>query len=149
MTLKERLIADLKDAMRSGDTIRKNVIRLVRAAIKNAEIAAQKEISDEQVAALIAKDIKRSQESIEYFEKGDRQDLISAELAKIDILAKYLPEQLPDETIVQTVEQVIAALGASGPASLGPVMRESMAKLKGNVDGRRVNQIARELLGKQ
>jgi len=146
MTLKEQLMDDLKQAMRSGDTMRKNVIRMVRAAIKNAEITAQQELDDAQVITLIAKDIKRSQESIEYFKQGNRQDLIAEEQAKIEILSAYMPQQLSDKEITATVRQIIDELGVSGPAGIGPVMKASMAKLKGSADGRRVSQIARQLL---
>ena len=147
MTLKEGLMDDLREAIHHGDVVRKNVIRMVRAAVANAEIEWQRPATDDEILALINKEIRTSQESLAFFAQGNRQDLVAEEEAKIAILEQYLPEQLTDKEVTQAVQQVIVDLAANGLGSLGPVMREAMASLKGRADGHRVNQIARELLG--
>lgn len=146
MNLKERLMADLKEAMRSRDVPRRGTIRLVRSAIKNAEIEWQRDATDEQILEIIAREAKRRIEAIEAFRQGGREDLVAMEQAELAILEQYLPEQLSQEEIKRVVQQVITELGASGMGQMGPVMRQAMAQLKGKADGRLVNQVAREIL---
>ncbi len=148
MSLQDRLMADLKDSMRSGDTIRKDAIRMIRAAIQNAEIELQRKVSDEEVIQIISREIKKREEALVMFRQGRREDLVTTEEAGIRVLQGYLPEQLSQDQIVAAVEQIIGELGATGPAQMGPVMREAMARLKGRVDGRLVNQIVREALSR-
>jgi len=146
VTIKERLMADLKQAMREGDTVRRDAIRMARAAILNYEKAQLKEATEEEVIAVLLHEVKQRNESIELFRQGHRDDLVAAEEAQIAVLQMYLPRQLEPEEIEQAVRNIIAELGASGPQQLGIVMREAMSRLKGQADGRLVNQIARELL---
>ena len=146
MNLKERLMADLREAMRSRDVPRRGTIRLVRSAIKNAEIEWQRDATDEQILEIIAREAKRRIEAIEAFRQGGREDLVAMEQAELAILEQYLPEQLSQEEIKRVVQQVITELGASGMGQMGPVMRQAMAQLKGKADGRLVNQVAREIL---
>lgn len=148
MNLQERLMADLKDAMRTQDTPRKEAIRMVRAAIQNAKIAAQRELSDDEVQALIAREIRMRNEAIELFRQGKREDLVAQEEAQVIILKRYLPQQLSREEIVPVVQRIIEQIGATSPNQLGLVMREAMAQLKGQAEGQLVNQIARELLAR-
>ena len=146
MGLEERLMADLRDAMRSKDAVRKEAIRLLRAAVKNAEIEEQRSLSDSEIEDLVRRDIKRREEAIEMFEKGGREDLVTQEKAKIAVLEEYMPEQLSEDEIREVVNEIVDELGASGLSDLGPVMREAMARLRGQADGRLVNQVAREIL---
>lgn len=146
MNLKERLMDDLKTAMRAQDTPRKEAIRMVRAAIGNAEIAAQRELREDEVLALVAREIKMRNEAIEMFRQGHRDDLVTQEEAQVIILKQYLPQQLSREEIELVVRGIVEQLGAAGPNQLGAVMREAMAQLKGKADGQLVNQIAREIL---
>jgi len=148
MNLKERLVADLYEAMRQKDIPRKEAIRMIRAAITNAEIAWQREASDQEVQDIIAQEIKRRVEALELFRKGGRTEVVAVEEAGINVLKGYLPEQLTREQIVAVVERVVTEMGASGPAQLGPVMRQVMAQLKGKADGRLVNEVVREALNK-
>ncbi len=147
MTLQERLTADLYAAMRKGDTHRKEAIRMIKAAIQNAEIEWQRPASDEEVQGLIAREIKRRVEAIELFRKGHRDDLVNAEEIEVGILREYLPQQLGREQIIEVVRRIANDMGVSGPAQMGPVMRQAMAELKGKADGRLVNEIVREILG--
>ena len=147
MSLKERLMEDLKRAIKERDERRKSTLRLVRAAIVNAEIERyRQELDDEGVLAIIANEAKKRRESIAEFAKGGRQDLVDQEEAELQILLEYLPKQMTREEIVATAQRVIEEVGATGPAQMGEVMRRLMPQLKGRADGRLVNQIVREIL---
>ncbi len=146
MNLHERLTADLKEAMRNNDVARKNVIRMVRAAVQNAEIDLHREATDAEILDLIAREMKRRTEAVEMFRRGGRADLVAQEESELAILQAYLPQQLSREEIEAAVRVVVAEMGATGPAQMGPVMREIMARLKGQADGRVVNEIVRHVL---
>jgi hypothetical protein len=144
--LKQKLTDDLKQALRSEDKVRRSVIRLLRSAIQNAEIARRSRLSDADIMAVIAKEIRQHQESIEAFKKGDRQDLVAHEEAELAILKEYLPRQMTREEIVQAARQVIEEVGAQGPGDKGKVMPRLIAQLKGKADGREINAVVTELL---
>lgn len=146
MNLQERLLADLNDAMRARDSIRKDAIRMVRAALQNAEIEVQHELNDQEVQQLITRDIKHREEAIELLCKANRLELVQIEKASIQVLRAYLPQQLSSEQVEQAVRDVVARLGSSGPGQFSAVMREAMAQLKGQADGRVVSEIVRKLL---
>lgn len=146
VNLQERLMEDLKDAVRARDSIRKDAIRMLRASIKNAEIAAQKELDDAQIQQLVVKDIKRREEAIEFLRKANRPELVEIEQASIRILSQYLPEQMSREEVERVVTEVIAALNAHDVSQMGTVMHEAMRQLKGKADGRMVSELVREHL---
>lgn len=150
MTLKQRVIEDLKDAMRAVDDPdhknRLSAIRMLKADIMNAEIAKKSELGDEEIVALIQRQIKIRNESIEQYEKGGRRDLIDKERKEAAILAKYLPEQMSDEELLKMAKEAIEATGASSPKEMGKVMSHMMPILKGRADGKRVNQLVSKLL---
>jgi uncharacterized protein YqeY len=146
VNLKERLMADLRDAMRQGDPGRRDAIRMARAAVINAEIAWQREASDQEVQQVIAQEVKRRVEAIELFRRGGRDDLVREEEAQLAILRAYLPEQLSREEVTEVVRRVIDEMGVTGLAQMGPVMRQVMAELKGKADGRMVNEVVRDIL---
>ena len=145
-SLKERLTSDLKQAMKSGDTMRRNVIRLVMSAIRNAEIAKRGELEEPDVIGVIAKEARQRQESIDAFKQGNRQDLVSQEEAELAILQEYLPQQAGREEIVAAAQQIIIEVGAEGPRDKGKVMPRLIAQFKGKADGREINDIVTELL---
>lgn len=149
MTLEERLSDDLKDAMRSGDETRKLAIRSVKTAITEAKVsgAAARVLTDQDVLAIIAKQIKQRRDSAEEFAKGGRTDLVAKEEAEMAVLQVYLPEQLDDAAIRQRAEVVIAELGVTDLRGMGPVMKRLSAELRGQADGQAINRIVRELLG--
>jgi len=147
--LQQRLLDDLKDAMRSGDQRRKLAIRAVRAAITNAEIERRRSLTEDEILALIAKEVKQRRESIVQFRKGGREDLVAQEQAEIEALEKYLPRQLSPEEIRAEAQRVIAEVGATGPRDMGRVMGKLMPAMRGRADGRQVSQIVRELLAGQ
>ena len=145
--LKQKLMDDLKQALRDGDKGKRSVIRLVMAAVKNAEIARQTELDDGSILGVIAKEVRQRRESIEAFKQGNRQDLVAQEEAELAILQGYLPEQLTREEIIAEARRVIGEVGAQGPADKGKVMPKLIAHLKGKADGREINAVVTELLG--
>lgn len=146
MSLKDKLTEDLKQAMRQGDEQRRSTLRLVMAAIKNAEIDNRRELEEGELLATIAKEAKQRHESIAQFERGGRQDLVDREEAELQILLAYLPEQLSQEKIEAQAHQIIEEVGAASPAQMGQVMRRLMPLMQGKADGKLVSQVVKELL---
>ncbi len=146
MNLQERLMADLKEAMKKGDKSRQSAIRMTMARIKNAEIDKRATLDENDVLGIIAKEVRECRESIAEFSKGGRQDLVDKEEAGIAILLKYLPEQMSREEIVAAAQRLIEEVGAKGPADKGKVMSKLIAQLKGRADGRDINAVVTELL---
>ncbi len=146
MSLKDKLIEDLKQAMRQGDERRRSTLRLVMAAIKNAEIEKRRELEEGELLAVIAREAKQRRESMAQFEQGGRQDLADREEAELQILLAYLPEQLSREDIEAQARQIIAEVGATSPAQMGQVMRQLMPLMRGKADGKLVSQVVKELL---
>ena len=144
--LKEKLNDDLKQAMRGGDKVRRSVIRLVLAAVQNAEIARQAALEDSDILGIIAKAARQHQESIEAFKQGKRQDLVAQEEAEMAILQGYLPQQMTRDEIIVEARRIIEEVGAQGPSDKGKVMPKLIAKLKGRADGREINAVVTELL---
>ncbi len=144
--LKQKLMDDLKQAMRGGDKVRRSVIRLVMAAIKNAEIARQAALGDTDILGIIAKEVRQRHESIEAFRLGNRPDLVAQEEAELAILNEYLPQQMTREEIIVAARRVIEEVGAQGPGDKGKVMPKLIAQLKGRADGREINAVVTELL---
>jgi len=144
--LKQKLTDDLKQAMRAGDTVKRSVIRLTMAAIKNAEIARQTTLEDADILGIIAKEVRQRKESIEAFKQGNRQDLAAQEEAELAILNEYLPQQMTREEVIAEARQVIDEVGAQGLSDKGKVMPQLIAKLKGRADGREINEVVTELL---
>jgi hypothetical protein len=146
MTLQERLTADLKQALKAGDTTRRSAIRLVIAGVKNAQIAKGAPLDDAGIVDVIAREVKQRRESIAEFSKGNRHDLVAKEEAELAILFEYLPKQMSREEIVEAARQVMEQVGARGPGDKGKVMSQLMPQLKGRADGREVNDVVSELL---
>ena len=140
MTLRERIQSDITAAMRSGEALRRDTLRMAESAIYNAEKRDRRTYSDDEIAGLIAREVKTRRESVEAFTKGDRADLAAKEAAEIEILAGYLPEQLSDAQIAALVEEAIAATGAASPKDMGKVMGWLSPRTKGRADGRAVSQ---------
>lgn len=169
MSLKDQLMQDLKEAMKTGDETRKATIRLLRAAISSAEIkkrsafiesqqakgvdpesltldAAQFALTDEETLTVIQKQAKQRRDSIAEYEKAGRDDLVAAEQAELAVLESYLPRQMTREEIEVLVREAADELGVSDMSGMGPLMRHVMAEFKGKADGRLVNQVVREVL---
>ncbi len=145
-SLKDKLNDELKQALRSGDNVKRNTIRLLLSAINNAEIAKQAKLTDADIFGVIAKEIRQRQESIEAFKLGNRADLVAGESAELVVLQSYLPAQMSRDEIVNVAKRIIDEVGAHGPNDKGKVMPKIIAELKGKADGRDINNVVTELL---
>ena len=146
MSLMEQLTADMKVAMKQGEKERLSVIRLVRGAVRQAEIDGKKTLTDDEVIDVITKEVKMRRDSIEEFERGGRTDLVEKTQAEIAILMPYLPAQLSEDEIRALVEAAVAEAGAVTAKDMGKVMGALMPRVKGRADGKIVNEIVRSLL---
>ena len=145
--IKQKLTDDLKQAMRNGDKVKSSVIRLLMAAIQNAEIAARKTtLNDQDLLGIIAKEVRKHKESITAFKQGNRDDLVAQEEAEMGILKEYLPQQISRKEIIAAARQVISEMGAQGPGDKGKVMSQLIPQLKNSADGREINEVVTELL---
>ena len=141
-----RLDSDLKDALRAGQKVRLGAIRRARAALRNAEIEARGELSEDQAARVVRGLVKQHRESIDQFQAAGREDLVAKETEEMAVLQGYLPAEMDDAAITAIVSEVIAAEGASGPADMGRVMKAAMPRVAGRADGKKVRAIAQGLL---
>jgi uncharacterized protein YqeY len=156
LTLKQRLDADLRAAMREHDETRKNTLRLLLTAVRNAEIPPERpdtsqgpsrvEVDDEAVLQIIQRQVKQRLDSIEAYNKANRQDLSAVEEAELAVLRAYLPAQMSREDVEASARAVIERVGARGPADKGKVMGPIMAQLRGRADGSTINAVVTELL---
>ena len=144
--LKEKLMDDLKTAMREKDEIKKNTVQMVRAAILQIEKDKGITVEDEKIIEIIAKEVKGKKDALVDFEKGGREDLVSQTNQEISVLQEYLPKQLSKEEIKLEVEKVIKQLGATSMKDMGIVMKEAKAKIGAAADGRAINEVVKELL---
>ena len=128
--------------------VKRSTIRLLMSSIRNAEIARQTALSDTDILGVISKEVKQRQESIESFKQGNRPDLVAKEEAEMAILQAYMPQQMSRDEVAAAAREAIAAVGAKGPGDKGRVMQQLMPKLKGKADGKDINDVVTELLGK-
>jgi len=142
VSLQDRLQQDLTAAMRSGDVLRRDTLRLVTNAAYNLAKKNQRPLTEDEFLGVLAREVKTRRESVEAFRKGGREDLASKEEAEIAILAGFLPEQLSEPEIAALVEEAIAATGAAGPRDMGKVMGWLAPRTKGRAEGRLVSQLA-------
>lgn len=146
MELRERLQNDLKEAMKSGDNEKRDVLRMVMAAIKQVEVDSRTTLTPEGVQDVLMKQIKQRQESITDFERAGREDSVAEERSQLKILEVYLPQQMSRAEIESLVKPIIAELGLTGPKAMGQVMGKLMPLVKGKADGKLVNEVVRALL---
>ena len=144
--MKERIVNDLKEAMKAQDKELLAVIRMVKGAISLEEINTQKELTDDEVISIIAKQIKTRKESIEDFKKGNRQDLIDQTNREIEILSKYMPEQLSLEEVNKIIDEIFDIVKPSSMADMGKLMSAAKEKLNGRADMSYVSKTIREKL---
>jgi len=156
MPLRDQIQLDLAEAIRARDETRKSVLRMLVAAIKNAEIPGEgeaaetpgpRELDDAGVISVIQKQLKQRRDSIDQYRKAGREDLASREEAEAAVLTAYLPKQATREEIEEAARKVIAETGASGPRDMGKVMPVLTKQLAGRADGRTINEVVRQLLG--
>lgn len=144
--MKEELLQDLKEAMKNKDTLRKDTITMLRAAILQVEKDSQKVLNDDEICAIVAKEVKKRKESVKEYEDAGREDIADNLKNEIEILSKYLPEQLTEEEIRKMVEDAIVESGAASPRDMGKVMSILRPKTAGKADGKLVSDIVKEKL---
>ncbi len=146
MGLKEKLLGDLKRAMKEKDRSALNAIRMITNDIKNREIELRRELDDGEIAQLISAQVRKREEAIEQFRKGNRIDLVEEESKQVELLKSYLPKPLSQEELSKMIDEAIEEAGAKSPRDLGKVMRLIMPKVRGRADGKLVNQMVRHKL---
>ena len=146
MTTKDQLQIDLKEAMLKKDVMRKTTIRMALAAIKNSEIDKGHELDDGEIQAILQKEVKSRRETIEAAKLANRQDIITENEAEIEVLDTYLPQQLSTDEINVMAREAIDETGATSPNDIGQVMKVLMPRIRGQADGKEVNQIVRKIL---
>ncbi len=144
--LKEKLMNDLKEAMKEKNEIKKNTVQMVRAAILQIEKDKGITVEDEKIIEIIAKEVKSKKDALVDFEKGGRQDLINQTNEEISILQEYLPKQLSKDELKIEIEKVIKDLNATSIKDMGSVMKEAKARIGASADGRTINEVVKELL---
>ena len=146
MSLNEKIVDDLKHAIKAKDEVKVSCLRMLKTAVKNRQVEKGRELEDEEIHGIISSLVKRGKESIEEFRKGNRDDLAQKEEKELDVFYAYLPRQLSPAEIESTLKEVIEEVSAASPKDLGKVMKAAMARMAGQVQGKEVNEIARKLL---
>ncbi|MFW6143676.1 MAG: GatB/YqeY domain-containing protein [Patescibacteria group bacterium] len=144
MTLESRIEKQLKEGMKSGNSLRVSVLRMLRSAIHNAQIEKQEELEEEDVLEVLSREAKRRRESIEAYEQAGREDLRDKEKAELEIIKEFLPEPLTDEELRNLIQNVISDLGEA--TNLGAVMGKVMSQVKGQAEGSHVRELVEEEL---
>lgn len=144
--LKEKLLEDLKNSMKEKNTIRKNVIQMVRAAILQFEKDKGVQVEDGKILEIIAKEVKTRKDSLEEFKKAQREDLIMQAQEEIKVLEEYLPKQLSKEELTSKIKEIINQVGATSIKDMGPVMKQAKAQIGAAADGKTINEVVKELL---
>lgn len=146
LSLDEIIFNDMKKALKNKEKLRLSTIRMIRAAMKNAEIFKREKLTENEIIAIISSNLKKVEESLDIFVKGQRPDLADRAKKEIEIMKEYLPEQLSEEEIRKIVKETITKSNFKSLKDIGPAMREIMPQLTGKADGKLVNNIVRELL---
>lgn len=144
--MRERIIEDLKKAMKQRDKVKLSVIRMVKSAIQMEELNKKRELTDDEVIEVISKQIKTRNDSIKEFEKGSRDDLIESTQVEIDILKNYLPEQLSDDEIVEIIDKVFDDVKPESAKDMGKIMKAVSPMVKGRADMGKISLIVKEKL---
>lgn len=144
--LKEKLLEDLKECMKTKNIVRKNAIQMVRAAILQVEKDNQVSLEDNQIIEIIAKESKKRKDSLEDYEKSGREDLIAQVKEEIEILSEYLPKQLSEEELEQIIKEIIQQENATSMKDMGKVMKSAKEKIGARSDGKTINEIVKRLL---
>lgn len=144
--LKEKLMEDLKSAMKEKDEIKKNTVQMIRAAILQVEKDKAIQLDDNQIIDIIAKEMKKRKDSLSDYEKSGREDLINAVKKEMEIITAYLPKQLSKEELTEIIKEIIAEVGAVDIKDMGKVMKAAKEKIGAAADGKAINEVVKELL---
>lgn len=139
--IKTKLEDDLKSAMRERDVLRRDVIRYIRSEIRNQEIRLQRDLEDADAIQVLSRQAQQRRDSIEAFQKANRQDLVDKERAELDIISEYLPRQMSEAELDELASATIAAVGAAGPRDMGKVMSAIMPQVRGRAEGKAVSAL--------
>lgn len=143
MSLKEKLQEDLKSSMRNKDTVRKSVVTLIRASIKQYEVDNRVELGDDKIIDIISKQLKQRNDALEEFAKANREDLVKETESEIEVLKEYLPQQLSEEELNEIVKSTISEVGATSMKDMGKIMAAIKPKTKGRADGKLINKLVK------
>ena len=143
MSLKEKLQEDLKSSMKNKDTVKKSVITLIRAAVKQYEVDNRVELGDEEIIDIISKQLKQRSDALEEFAKANREDLVNETEAEIKVIKEYLPQQLSEEELNEIVKETISEVGANSMKDMGKIMSAIKPKTKGRADGKLINKLVK------
>lgn len=147
MSVYDKLLSDMKDAMKARDKVRLGVIRGIKAQVMNAKVAnGNHDLTEDQINDIIMKEIKQQKESLEEFQKADRKDLAEEQEAKLKIAEEYAPKQLSEAAVEKIVQETISQVGAESMADFGKVMGAIMPKVKGQADGSVINKLVKQQL---
>ncbi|RDY23970.1 GatB/YqeY domain-containing protein [Romboutsia maritimum] len=146
MSLKEKLQEDLKSSMKNKDTVRKSVVTLIRASIKQFEVDNRVELEEEGIIDIIAKQLKQRRDALVEFQKASREDLVKETEAEIQVLKEYLPQQLSEEELNEIVKDTISEVGATSMKDMGKIMSAIKPKTKGRADGKLINELIKKNL---
>ncbi len=146
LSLEEIIFNDMKKALKENEKLKLSTLRLIRAAIKNAEISKREKLTEDEVIGIVNNNLKKLEESLDMFTRAQRPELAEKAKKEIEIVKKYLPEQLSEEEVEKIVKETIIKFGFKGLQDIGPAMREIIPKLKGKADGKIVNKMVRDLL---
>jgi len=146
MNLKEKLLSDMKEAMKSKDSLKLGTIRSVIAAVKNQEIDLRKDLDEEDVLTIVSREVKKRKEAASLYKKGKRPELEDKEIQEMKILQTYLPEQISEEDLRQRIQEVIEETGAEGMKDFGKIMKTLVPEFKGKADNALIKELASEFL---
>ena len=146
MSLREKINQDLKEAMKAKDVKKRDALRLLTSAFKQVEVDERKELSDDDVIKIIQKQVKSRNDSIEQYKKAQRDDLVAKEQEEINVYEIYLPKQLSDDELENSLKDIIAKVGAETMKDMGKVMGMASKELAGKADGKRINECVKKLL---
>ena len=146
MSLKEKLLSNMKDAMKSKDSVKLGTVRSVISAVKNQEIDLKKELSEEEILTIVSREVKKRKEAAVLYEKGNRPELKDKEIQEMKILQTYLPEQVSEKDLRRRIQEVIAETGAEGMKDFGKIMKTLVPEFKGKADNSLIKELANEYL---
>ena len=140
-SLKQKIDQDMKEALKGKESLKLGVLRMLKSEIRYKEIEKRAELSGEELISVISSSVKRRRDSIQQFEKGGRDDLVSQEKAELEVILQYLPEQLTEEKLSRLIRQAIQDANATGPSDLGKVMKLILPQVKGKAEGKAIHQL--------
>jgi hypothetical protein len=146
MPLQQQIVKDLTEAIKTKDELRTSCLRMLKTALKNKQVELGRELKDDEVQAVISSLVRKGREAVSEFRRGGREDLALKEERELEVFQGYLPRQLTDEEIEQVLKEIIAELPDKSPGNLGAVMKTAMARMAGQAEGKKVNEMARKLL---